>query len=273
MNKYSPAAVSSWLRRYLKIPYKLYAEQAGPADGPTIILLHGIATSSKGWDQLVPQLATKYRCISIDLLGFGESPKPRHAAYSPVEHVASIRRTLRGLKLKKPYIVVGHSLGSLLAARYVRLYPDEVAKFYMLSPPIYVGMTDTQRRKRYAKLRVGSYMRAYSYLRRHKRFTLTGARHVHKILRAKQMMLDDDTWIPFERSLEQCIENQNIIADMRANQTPTKILYGTRDPLIIPSEIRSLTKFAHVTVKKLSVGHMLTDKYTALIAATVLADS
>jgi hypothetical protein len=87
------------------------------------------------------------------------------------------------------------------------------------------------------------------------------------------MMLDDDTWIPFERSLEQCIENQNIIADMRANQTPTKILYGTRDPLIIPSEIRSLTKFAHVTVKKLSVGHMLTDKYTALIAATVLADS
>jgi pimeloyl-ACP methyl ester carboxylesterase len=133
MNKYSPAAVSSWLRRYLKIPYKLYAEQAGPADGPTIILLHGIATSSKGWDQLVPQLATKYRCISIDLLGFGESPKPRHAAYSSVEHVASIRRTLRGLKLKKPYIVVGHSLGSLLAARYVRLYPDEVAKFYMLS--------------------------------------------------------------------------------------------------------------------------------------------
>ena len=86
-------------------------------------------------------------------------------------------------------------------------------------------------------------------------------------------MLDEKTWIPFVRSLEQCIENQNIMADIGSNHTPTTIFYGLRDPLIMPGEIRGLTKLKHVSAKKLGVGHILTDKYTTLVATYILGDS
>lgn len=260
-----------WHER-LGVAHKLYAEVEGKADGPVIILLHGIATSSKGWSKLLPLLAPNFKCVSIDLLGHGQSPKPEYAAYSPGQHVKSIRRTIKSLHLRKPYIIVGHSLGSLLAAKYVGRYPKEINRFYMLSPPIYVGTKNPQ--KKYAKVRTTAYMKTYAYLRRHKRFTLSGSRHVKRILRINLIGLNEKTWTPFSRSLEQCIENQNIVADIRKAQVPTKIIYGLRDPLIIPGEIKSLVKnFSHITTKRLPVGHIMTDTYISRLAPTIRAEN
>jgi pimeloyl-ACP methyl ester carboxylesterase len=261
---------SDWFHRVLHIPYKLYVESVGDKERPTIILLHGIAASSHGWYRLLPLLLPKYRCVSIDLLGFGNSPKPTNASYSPDQHVASIRRTIRSLNLKEPYVVAGHSLGSLLAAKYIRHYPAEVTRFYMLSPPIYVGKTKAVRK--YSHLRMGAYLRAYRYMRLHKRFTLGSAKHLKKILNNSLVTLNEETWVPFVRSLEQCIENQNVIDDLEQIHTPTTILYGSRDPLIIPREIAALESYSHITTKKLAVGHVMSEKYVAQVADVILSD-
>lgn len=253
-----------WHQR-LRVPYKLHAEIDGKQDGPVIILLHGIATSSRGWDKLVGELAPRFRCVSIDLLGHGQSPMPLHAAYTPEQHVASIRRTVRSLRLKRPYIVAGHSLGSLLAAKYVGKYQKEVARFYMLSPPIYLGTASPQ--KGYANLRTATYLRAYAYLRTHKRFTLVGAKKLKSLLRLNVVSLNEESWLAFSRSLEQCIENQDVITDISRSKTPTIIAYGLRDPLIIPKEIRLLSKqFDHVEAKRLNIGHTMTESYINQVA-------
>ena len=85
-------------------------------EGPVIVLLHGIASSAATFKSVVPHLEEHHRCISIELLGFGESPAPPDATYTIEEHVAAIKATIDSLRLEAPFILVGHSLGSLLSA-------------------------------------------------------------------------------------------------------------------------------------------------------------
>ena len=58
------------------------------ASGTPIVFLHGLASSSRYWTPGVARLAQTHRLIMPDLLGFGRSPRPFSASYSPEEHVA-----------------------------------------------------------------------------------------------------------------------------------------------------------------------------------------
>src|SRR5690554_3293801 len=98
------------------------AEDVG--SGSTIILVHGIASTSNTFKHLVPMLSHTHRVISIDLLGFGESPDGVN--YSVEEHVAALERTIRTLRLTRPFTVVGHSLGGLLMARRSEEHTSEL---------------------------------------------------------------------------------------------------------------------------------------------------
>jgi pimeloyl-ACP methyl ester carboxylesterase len=62
----------------------VFYRQAGPADGPVVLLLHGFPTSSFQFRELIPRLAGTYRVIAPDLPGFGftEVPAHRHYRYS-----------------------------------------------------------------------------------------------------------------------------------------------------------------------------------------------
>ncbi|MEV6283497.1 alpha/beta hydrolase [Kribbella sp. NPDC051770] len=63
--------------RYAEIDgQRLFYREAGPADGPTIVLLHGFPSSSYMFRDLIPRLAGTYRVIAPDLLGFGLSDAP-----------------------------------------------------------------------------------------------------------------------------------------------------------------------------------------------------
>ncbi|HEY7047908.1 MAG TPA: alpha/beta fold hydrolase [Jatrophihabitantaceae bacterium] len=55
---------------------RLFYREAGPADGPVLVLLHGFPTSSYMFRNLIPQLADRYRVIAPDHLGFGLSDAP-----------------------------------------------------------------------------------------------------------------------------------------------------------------------------------------------------
>jgi pimeloyl-ACP methyl ester carboxylesterase/catechol 2,3-dioxygenase-like lactoylglutathione lyase family enzyme len=63
--------------RYAEISgHQLFYREAGPADGPVVLLLHGFPTSSYMFRDLIPQLAARYRVIAPDMLGFGLSDAP-----------------------------------------------------------------------------------------------------------------------------------------------------------------------------------------------------
>ncbi|HXI03002.1 MAG TPA: alpha/beta hydrolase, partial [Candidatus Saccharimonadales bacterium] len=85
----------------------------------------------------VAPLASKYRLIIPDLPGFGLSPKPR-VDYDPVFFRDSVRSFLTAEGLAgRPCVLVGHSLGSIVAVEYAAEWPEEVIGLALFNLPRY----------------------------------------------------------------------------------------------------------------------------------------
>lgn len=114
-------------------------------EGPTVVLLHGIFSSSKYWSKVADLLDVNYKVIAIDLLGFGNSPKPRNKKYDYQDHIESINATLEYIGVEGPFILIGHSMGSLIALRYSILYEDRVHRLLLINMPIMLGTREVRR--------------------------------------------------------------------------------------------------------------------------------
>ena len=99
--------------------------------GPVILLIHGITGNAKQWDQVIPMLAERYTVVAPDLLGHGESAKPR-GDYSLGAYAASIRDLLVALGHRRA-TVVGHSLGGGIAMQFAYEYPPFAERLVLVS--------------------------------------------------------------------------------------------------------------------------------------------
>ncbi|MXS85949.1 alpha/beta fold hydrolase [Nitrosomonas sp. HPC101] len=82
--------------------------------GDPVLLIHGFGASSYSWRYVIEPLAQQYRVITLDLKGFGDSPKPRDDAYSVYEQARLVRNFILENNLKRLHIV-GHSYGGGVA--------------------------------------------------------------------------------------------------------------------------------------------------------------
>ncbi len=238
-------------------------------EGPVIILLHGIASSAATFRNLIPLLDEHYRCISLELLGFGESPVPEHATYTIEEHVASINATIDSLKLGAPFILVGHSLGSLLAARYTAQYPRQVSRLVLVSPPVYIAPAAIGNPQ--VRARVGAYLRAYEFLRANKDFTMASAATLSRLLNlGKALEVTERNWNPFILSLKNCIESQTTVSDIAAVRVPIDVVYGALDQFIAPGTMQIIEQMRHVTMHRVEVNdHLVRPRLARAVAAVI----
>jgi pimeloyl-ACP methyl ester carboxylesterase len=99
--------------------------------GPVVLLIHGIVGCAEQWDQVVPLLAERYTVIAPDLLGHGQSAKPR-GDYSLGAYAASVRDLLVALGHRRA-TVVGHSLGGGVAMQFAYEYPPFAERLVLVS--------------------------------------------------------------------------------------------------------------------------------------------
>jgi pimeloyl-ACP methyl ester carboxylesterase len=90
--------------------------------GPVILLVHGIAGSSRTWREVMPSLAASHEVIAPDLLGHGESAKPI-GDYSLGAYASGLRDLLGVLDVPRA-TVVGHSLGGGVAMQLAYQHPE-----------------------------------------------------------------------------------------------------------------------------------------------------
>lgn len=98
---------------------------AGPAGAPTVLLLHGLmATADLNWSLAVPALAQRFNVVAPDLRGHGRGLPTRR--FSGEECADDLAALVHALVLGQ-VIVVGYSLGGLIAQVFVRRHPELVA--------------------------------------------------------------------------------------------------------------------------------------------------
>jgi pimeloyl-ACP methyl ester carboxylesterase len=110
--------------------------------GTAIVLLHGFLENKKMWDAFIPEWSKKFRIITIDLLGHGETGCMGYV-HSMENNADVVHEVLAKLRLRKA-ILVGHSMGGYVALAFAELYPDVVKGLVLLNS---TSRADSEERK------------------------------------------------------------------------------------------------------------------------------
>src|SRR5882757_316105 len=100
-------------------------------EGPAVVFVHGLAGSSSTWNEVLPALADRYTVLAPDLLGHGESAKPR-GDYSLGAYASGVRDLLTALG-HDTATIVGHSLGGGVAMQFAYQFPERCDRLVLVS--------------------------------------------------------------------------------------------------------------------------------------------
>jgi len=111
---------------------------AAAANGHTVLLLHGKNFSGYYWERVIRLLASRgFRVVAADQIGFGLSSRP-DIHYSFYQMASNTKALLDHLGIAR-VVVVGHSMGGMLATRFTLMYPGTVEKLVLEDP---IGLED-----------------------------------------------------------------------------------------------------------------------------------
>ncbi|HKH51243.1 MAG TPA: alpha/beta fold hydrolase [Mycobacterium sp.] len=117
--------------KYLELHGDRVAYRDVGSGDEALLLIHGMAGSSETWRAVIPQLSRKYRVVAPDLLGHGQSAKPR-GDYSLGAFAVWLRDLLDELGISRATIV-GQSLGGGVAMQFVYQHPDYCQRLILIS--------------------------------------------------------------------------------------------------------------------------------------------
>lgn len=259
--------IDQLVHRFLRVPYQLHIRRFRQPDHPTatVILLHGLGNSSKNWVNVANGLPRDIQVIGIDLLGFGKSPKPLWATYSVRTQAKAIARTLLAENVRFPVTIVGHSLGALIAVELARVIPLLVRDILLCSPPLYTPKKDTEPWQQ--KL----LRRLFKEIQKNPNQLQNAAPMAVQLGWATPSFdISGDSLASYLATLKASIENQRTLVHLQRLRTPTRIVYGFVDFLIIPRLYGPLAESnTAVSVKGYPVGHEMMGRYETIVTKEI----
>ena len=114
----------------------LHCAEAGPVDGPLVILLHGCPEFWYGWrHQIGPLARAGFRVVAPDQRGYNESDKPKKIAAYDLDVLAADIASLANTLGRQTFAVVGHDWGASVGWWTARNYPARVERLAVLNAP------------------------------------------------------------------------------------------------------------------------------------------
>lgn len=258
-----------WIWYKTKVRKPLTVKKISKSNSDCLVFLHGIASNSLVWNQVISHLRSDYDIVLVDLLGFGTSPKPNNIEYNINQHTYAVYYSLKKAGVKKPFTIVGHSMGSIIATHFAANFTKNVKRLVLCSMPIY-KKAELSDKKLYwwQKETDNLYFRLYQMLRHKKDFSLRTAQMLRR-MGLRQVELNDESWIAFRNSLKNVIENQSVESDLKKVKIPVDIIYGKLDFLLITKHIRHLSKLHNTRIVACSARHDITRRYGTDIAKLI----
>ena len=240
-------------------------------EGPALLLLHGIGNNCQTWSGVIDRLAETHTVIAPDLLGHGNSDKPR-GDYSIAAYANGMRDLLSVLDIEQA-TVVGHSLGGGIALQFAYQFPERCQRLALvgsggLGPELSAGLRAATLPG--AELVVTALASVSGPLRFglqtvEKIGRTAGWRRVGDLAEAGDALLalkDVEARRAFLRTLRGVVDarGQAVTALDRlylADSIPLLVIWGSRDP-IVPAQhaetVRSLVPSARIEVFR-DAGH------------------
>lgn len=97
-----------------------------------LLFVHGLGSYIKAWNKNIPELKKNFRCIALDLPGYGKSSKQIHNG-SVSFYVGILNEFIAKLNLKNVSLV-GHSMGGQITIAYTIKYPDQISNLILIAP-------------------------------------------------------------------------------------------------------------------------------------------
>lgn len=112
--------------------HQLAYMEEGPASAPVIIFIHGLGSYAPAWKKQLAELSKNYRCIAVDLPGYGKSAKGEYEG-GMAYNAKIILQFANQLGLDK-FTLVGHSMGGQIAITVALIAPERINKLILASP-------------------------------------------------------------------------------------------------------------------------------------------
>jgi len=247
------------IHRWLRVPYALNVRYLMRRDHAkqTILLIHGIGDTGDLWKDLFDELPSDANIVAVDLLGFGNSPRPNWGVYDARTQARCLLATYLHLGLRGPVRIVGHSLGCLVAIDFARRYPMLIKQLILCAPPIY--------RKKDAKIKYADdrLRELYEYAAKKPKLivNLFGLGQKMRLLNPSIEVTRDNVDM-FIKSLHASIINQRTVDDIGKIKAPITIIYGVVDPFVIRTNLAELqNRYKNVTVIDIPASHNISKPY------------
>jgi pimeloyl-ACP methyl ester carboxylesterase len=267
---------------------KVFYREAGDPSSPTILLLHGLPTSSQMFRDLMPALADRFHLIAPDYIGFGHSDAPSRDEFSYTfdnlaAHVAGLVDAL-GLT---SYILYMQDYGGPIGFRLFTRRPEQVKGFIIQNANAYMEGVGEAPKKALLPLWEN---RNTATEKAAREFVGIEGTKFHWLVGAKNPdAINPDNWVLDQALLDRpgtqdyqvdLLENYktNIAlypdwqAAFRKHQPRTLIVWGKHDPFFIPPGARAyLNDLPEAKLVWLDSGHFVLDENARQVAAEIKA--
>ena len=267
---------------------KIFYREAGPANAPTVLLLHGFPASSFMFRDLISQLSGHFHLIAPDYPGFGysDAPSPRNFSYS-FDHLADIVEQLTDRLGLDRYAIYMQDFGGPVGFRLAVRRPDKVTALIIQNANAYAaGLPDdfwnpvrtlwlSPTPANFAKIRAASMSDA-----------ALEWNYTHGVQAPER--IDPDSWM-LQRALLSRPQNKEamlaLLYDYRINltryaawqdyfrkrQPPTLIVWGQNDAIFPPAGARAYLKdLPRAELHLLDTGHFALEDHSSVIGNLII---
>ncbi|WP_237477110.1 alpha/beta fold hydrolase [Lichenibacterium dinghuense] len=263
----------------------VFYREAGPKDAPTIVLLHGFPSSSRGYDKLIPVLATRYHLIAPDFPGFGQSDAPPPSAYAyTFDHLAQTTDLLLEALHLDRYSLYIFDYGAPVGMRLALAHPERLQALISQNGNVYregLGAKWARIAEYWADPSahpevLDAFLSPEATEQRH----TAGTSHPERY--------DPDTWTdeiarlsrPGQREIQAALLHDyrtNVAAYpawqawLRQHRPPTLVAWGANDPSFVAAGATAFrADLPDAEVHLLDAGHFALDEKNDEIAALIL---
>ncbi len=250
--------------------------------GPVVVLAHGTPTWSYEWRHLLRALSPHYRCIAPDHLGFGLSPRPPGADYSPEAHARRFSKLLEVLGVERYHLVV-HDFGGPIALDGALALPERVSSVTLFNTFAWPFSDDPTSRRRASLAGTSLFRWAYG--------ALNLSFVISRSAWGDPKTVTKDTWPPYLSVFPDAASRRLVLWALaksllgstaffeslwarrqRLSATPMHVVWGLKDSAFPPSALAKLREaWPHASVHELATaGHWPHEEQPAVCAESVL---